>query len=262
MTSEASSSIGSIASTRRQVELQDVAHPPCITNGPFSPPEIAAELAGSWSWMKTPRGRSASGDAHQRRGRPTPWRTRSRGRRLLPDLIGRTCPGAAMMGLLNWSVACARLGGDLGRPRPHAGDVLGRHAARPSTDSDHLDVAAERARMSRIRLREASRRSRSWRRKPSRGRRTPATAWCCRPCTRRASSRRTSPSACAPSTIASASRSFIDPVGLTYSSLIQISAPPSGTTWRSRTSGVPDLVEDAVARHALWWGCRGSARRR
>src|SRR5205823_12772590 len=47
-----------------------------------------------------------------------------------------------------------------------------------------------------------------------------------------------SPSRSAPSIIASAMRSFIEPVGLRYSSLIQSSAPFAGAQRRRRTSGV------------------------
>ena len=38
--------------------------------------------------------------------------------------------------------------------------------------------------------------------------------------------------------MASAIRSFIDPVGLQYSSFSHTSAPFAGTQWRRRTSGV------------------------
>ena len=47
-----------------------------------------------------------------------------------------------------------------------------------------------------------------------------------------------SPSRSAPSIIASAIRSFIDPVGLRYSSFSQSSAPFAGAQRRRRTSGV------------------------
>ena len=46
------------------------------------------------------------------------------------------------------------------------------------------------------------------------------------------------PSRSAPSIIASAIRSFIEPVGFRFSSLSQISAPFDGTQRSSRTSGV------------------------
>ena len=53
----------------------------------------------------------------------------------------------------------------------------------------------------------------------------------------------------APSIIASAIRSFIDPVGFRYSSLTQISAPFCGASAgaRSRTSGVFPIAERTVA---------------
>jgi hypothetical protein len=46
------------------------------------------------------------------------------------------------------------------------------------------------------------------------------------------------PSRSAPSIIASAIRSFMDPVGLRYSSFSQSSAPFAGPQWCRRTSGV------------------------
>jgi len=56
----------------------------------------------------------------------------------------------------------------------------------------------------------------------------------------------------APSTIASAIRSFIDPNGLRYSSLTQSSAPFSGTIVASRTSGVLPIASriDVIVRAA------------
>src|SRR5438067_5264952 len=50
------------------------------------------------------------------------------------------------------------------------------------------------------------------------------------------------PSRSAPSIIDSAIRSFIEPVGFKYSSLTQSSAPFSGASRRSRTSGVFPIV--------------------
>ena len=55
-----------------------------------------------------------------------------------------------------------------------------------------------------------------------------------------------SPSRSAPSIIARAIRSFIDPVGFRYSSLTQISAPFSGASASRRTSGVFPIAERTV----------------
>src|SRR5436309_71421 len=54
----------------------------------------------------------------------------------------------------------------------------------------------------------------------------------------------------APSIIASAARSFIDPVGFRYSSLIQISAPPSGSSRCRRTSGVLPIASRTFTNQA------------
>src|SRR5829696_5981499 len=58
------------------------------------------------------------------------------------------------------------------------------------------------------------------------------------------------PSRSAPSIIASAMRSFIEPVGLRYSSLSHSSAPFAGAQRLRRTNGVPPIVSriDAIAR--------------
>ena len=63
----------------------------------------------------------------------------------------------------------------------------------------------------------------------------------------------TRPSRSAPSIIASAIRSFIEPVGFTYSSFTQSSAPFSGASAgpRSRTSGVFPIAARMVAALAL-----------
>jgi hypothetical protein len=56
-----------------------------------------------------------------------------------------------------------------------------------------------------------------------------------------------SPSRSAPSIIASAIRSFIEPVGFMYSSFTHTSAPPAGTTRWRRTSGVLPIASSTEA---------------
>src|SRR5947199_6538071 len=59
------------------------------------------------------------------------------------------------------------------------------------------------------------------------------------------------PSRSAPSIIASAIRSFIEPEGFRYSSLIQSSAPFSGAQRRSRTSGVFPIASRIESTEAM-----------
>ena len=94
---------------------------------------------------------------------------------------------------------------------------------------DDLELRAERAHQLDPLVAEAVRDHDSRAGSPSRGRRARARARCCRRCTRRPSSPGAiSPSRSAPSIIASAIRSFIEPLGLRCSSFTQTSTPFAG----------------------------------
>src|SRR6185436_17356013 len=62
---------------------------------------------------------------------------------------------------------------------------------------------------------------------------------------------RNAPRASAPSIMASAMRSLYEPVGLSDSSLTSTSAPPAGTTRRSRTTGVPPIARSTTSTTAV-----------
>jgi hypothetical protein len=214
---------------------------PWMRNVPRLPPEIAAEPAGSSPLMNTPRGRNASATPMSDDAVPIPWQnavTRPPDCSQISRPRWSRCPGT-MYGLLNWSVAYqpGRVASSAARST-----MLWMSWAvtrgRPATEGTTSTVAP-RARINAKRSSVKQSAMTMVHRYPFAAH-TNANAGPVDPpvYSTTVAPGSSNPSRSAPSIIANAIRSFIEPVGFRYSSFIQISAPLEGTQRLRRTIGV------------------------